>query len=252
MTRAAIDNAEESSSPLINNSAMQMQLTMQDINILVVTDVHSWVGGHPHNDTLDVDYGHVLSFYERLQEISLRQEKDLFFVMNGDFVDGTGLTTYPPEHLTPILEKMPWDAVNIGNHELYRNSTIEYIMKEGGFVDHWQGRYLTTNVLLVETGEPIGDRYTFLKGTFSNRTILTFGFIYDMPDSCSMTMVEYVEEVVNTDWFREIIDVEKKTSKSHEKTPRVDLIVGSLKRTTEHSQVYIIQNESFVSHVVCV
>ena len=40
--------------------------------------------------------------------------------------------------------------------------------------------------------------------------------------------------------------------KSHEKTPRVDLIVDSLKRTTEHSQVYVIQNESFVSHVVCV
>jgi len=44
----------------------------------------------------------------------------------------------------------------------------------------------------------------------------------------------------------------KKTLKSHEKTPRVDLIVDSLKRTTEHSQVYIIQNESFVLHVVCV
>ena len=50
----------------------------------------------------------------------------------------------------------------------------------------------------------------------------------------------------------EAVKTLKKTSKSHKKKPRVDLIVDSLKRNTEHSQVYIIQNESFLLHVVCV
>ena len=64
-------------------------------------------------------------------------------------------------------------------HELYRNSTIEYITQPDGFVDFWQGRYLTSNALLVETGEPIGNRYIFLQGQFSEKTILVFGFLYD-------------------------------------------------------------------------
>ena len=80
---------------------------MQDINLIVVTDVHSWVAGHKHNNTLDANYGDVVSFYERLRDDrSVAEKKDLFFVMNGDFMDGTGFSTYPPEHLTPILKKM--------------------------------------------------------------------------------------------------------------------------------------------------
>ena len=93
-----------------------------DVNVVVVTDVHSWVGGHGyHEPLLDANYGDVLSFYQHLQHHAAEHDQDLFFVMNGDFVDGTGLSTVPPEYLTPILQHMPWDAVNIGNHELYHN-----------------------------------------------------------------------------------------------------------------------------------
>jgi len=186
-------------------------LVLQDINLIVVTDVHSWVAGHKHNNTLDANYGDVVSFYERLRDRSVVEKKDLFFVMNGDFIDGTGFSTYPPEHLTPILQKMPWDVLNIGNHELYRNSTIEYITQPDGFVDFWKGKYLTSNVLLVETGEPIGNRYTFLQGDFSEKTILVFGFLYDFQNHCPITEVEYVETVVNATWFQDVL---KRTEKN--------------------------------------
>jgi len=103
----------------------EVQLPFGDINVLAVTDVHAWVAGHaPHEPRYDADYGDILSFYERVKYASQSKGKDLFFVMNGDFVDGTGLSSIPPDKLTPILMKMPWSAVNIGNHELYHNGKL--------------------------------------------------------------------------------------------------------------------------------
>lgn len=93
-------------------------LPLGDINVLVVTDVHSWVGGHGDKEApIDADYGDVLSFFRQLQyQLAGR---DFFFVMNGDWIDGTGLAIDgDPSYLIPILEKMPWDAVTCGNHEL--------------------------------------------------------------------------------------------------------------------------------------
>jgi len=202
----AIDNT--SSGSIASTTApvsKESLLVLQDINILIVTDVHSWVGGHPHNDTLNVDYGDVLSFHQRLKTKSISEKKDLFFVMNGDFVDGTGLSAYPPKDLTPILQHMPWDALTIGNHELYKNATIEYITEPNGFVDFWQGKYLTTNVFLTKTNQPIGSQYRFLQGEFSGHTILTFGFLYDFQNHCQITEVEDVEKVVNKTWFVDVL-----------------------------------------------
>ena len=172
-------------------------LPFNDINILVVTDVHSWVGSRiRHEPDYNADYGHVLSLYQLLKY--QHDEMDLFFVMNGDFMDGTGLSTYPPKYLAPILQRMPWNALNIGNHELYQNSTVEYIRDH--FVQHWNGSYLTSNVLLESTRSPIGSRYTVLKGNHSS--LLTFGFLYDMTGNCGASIVEPVGQVVQTEWFR--------------------------------------------------
>lgn len=171
------------------------------INVLIVTDVHSWVAGHIHEPDKDVDYGHVLSFYERLKAYCDEQGQDLFFVMNGDFMDGTGLSTVPPEQLLPLLQQMPFDALNIGNHELYYDEVIEYIKKPNGFVDFWDKRYLTTNTYLTKTNQPIGERYMYLKGIHSNTNILTFGFLYNMKDNCETTTIQEVQEVVSSEWF---------------------------------------------------
>mmetsp|Transcript_17816 Transcript_17816/g.40466 ORF Transcript_17816/g.40466 Transcript_17816/m.40466 type:complete len:344 (-) Transcript_17816:8-1039(-) len=126
--------------------------------------------------------------------------------MNGDFVDGTGLSADPPCVLTALLRRMPWDAVNVGNHELYRNSTVEYIAEEGGFVDFWNGTYLTSNVLSKATAEPLGARFCFLEGRRSDARVLTFGFLYDMRDHCEDAVVETVERAVESTWFRRALD----------------------------------------------
>lgn len=62
--------------------------------MFVVTDVHSWVAGHGRHEADDADYGDVLSFYQLLKQQN--PKRDIFFVMNGDFMDGTGLSTIPP------------------------------------------------------------------------------------------------------------------------------------------------------------
>jgi len=179
---------------------------LSDVNVLVVTDIHSWVAGHRrHEPQMNADYGDVLSFHERLSTVCASQQKDLFFVMNGDFMHGTGLTTNPPKYLTPILKKMPWDAINIGNHELYANSTIDFISKRGGFVDFWDGKYITSNTIHSETNAPIGLRYQFLEGTYTSTRILTFGFLYNMEDSCRAAKVERVQDAVQSSWFTDVL-----------------------------------------------
>lgn len=189
--------------PIISTS--QPLISLQDVNILAVTDVHSWVAGHSHNHSLDVDYGDVLSFYERLNATAAEQQKDLFFVMNGDWIDGTGISTNPPKYLTPILEKMPWDAVNVGNHELYKNSTIEFITQEDGLIDFWKGRYLSSNIYVTDTNEFLGERYLFLQGKFSGKSILFFGFLFNFQNHCDMTEVVDVETAVNEPWFTNVV-----------------------------------------------
>lgn len=184
-------------------------LPVGDINVIVVTDVHSWVSGHSpiHEPSLDADYGSVLSFYEHVRD-SIGGDGNLFFVMNGDFMDGTGLTTNPPDFLLPILEHMPWSAVNIGNHELYANSTVQSIRRPGGFSDWWGGRYLTSNVVLASSDDPIGSRYTVMHGGDGQTKVLTFGFLYDMADAVATVTVQRVEDAVKSKWFRSALKEE--------------------------------------------
>lgn len=94
-------------------------LPWSDINLLVITDDHSWIGGHGRKDSyLNADFGEVLSFYQRLKAYCERTNKDLYLVMNGDWIDGTGLSLDGDiSHIVPLIQKMPFDVVNTGNHE---------------------------------------------------------------------------------------------------------------------------------------
>jgi 2',3'-cyclic-nucleotide 2'-phosphodiesterase (5'-nucleotidase family) len=71
---------------------------------------------------------------------------------------------------------------------------------DSGFVGHWSGGYLTSNVVLEANGEPIGARYALLQGR--NSRVLAFGFLYNFVDNCKMTIVERVQVVVQQEWFR--------------------------------------------------
>lgn len=188
-------------------SDLEPDLPFGDVNVVILTDVHSWVAGHGPKESLDADYGDVLSFFQRLRMHCDSNGMDLFFVVNGDWVDGTGLALNgDPSSLVPLLEKMPWDAVNIGNHELYRNEIISYMTRPGGYVEWWGEKYLSSNIVLSETSQPIGSHYRLLEGPTS--TVLTFGFLYNMKNHASMVTVVEVETIVQQSWFKEALGLE--------------------------------------------
>lgn len=182
------------------------QLPIRDINILVLTDVHSWVMGQGRHDaTLNANYGHILSFYEKLKVLCNSKGADLFFLNNGDVVDGTGLSTYPPDKILPIVQQMPYDALTIGNHELYHETSVRY-MQESGYFEFWGGRYLTSNTFDSETNEHLANKFAFLSGPETNSTILTFGFLYNMKNNCEITTVQSVQDTVESDWFIDALE----------------------------------------------
>lgn len=188
----------------------------------MVTDVHGWIAGQHarHEPQLNLDFGDLVSLYERLQEcmIDLEEEKqgDWFLLFNGDFMDGTGLSTVPPEYLAPLLQQVPFSALNVGNHELYFNEVVDYMMKpasEDGFIASWGGKYLATNVDHISYDsrtnttihQPFGSRYTYLHGRNRNTTILTFGFLYNFLGNSNHTRVRNVEDVLQEPWFGNVL-----------------------------------------------
>eukprot|EP00968_Pinguiococcus_pyrenoidosus_P024999 scaffold5321_cov267-Pinguiococcus_pyrenoidosus.AAC.2 len=98
---------------------------------------------------------------------------------------------------------MPWDALTIGNHELYRNDNIDFITSDGGWIDSMGDRYLTANVAHPD-GTPFGFRYKVLEGAFGSR-VLTFGFLYNMRDADSDALVKEVADVVEEAWFTQAL-----------------------------------------------
>jgi len=104
-----------------------------------------------------------------------------------------------PSHLVPLLYKMPWDAVNIGNHELYHNEVIDFMLQPGGFVEWWGSRMLSSNIARGDTLEPVGNNYRLLHGR--NSSVLAFGFLYNMDDAGDHVTVKTIESVVQERWF---------------------------------------------------
>lgn len=185
-------------------------LPIQPINILVLTDVHSWVQGHGrHEPDLDADYGDVLSFYQRLKsqisstELSDGSTPDLYFVMNGDFVHGTVLGE-DLDLLSGIIERMPYDVVTVGNHDVKGSHIVEELTRAGGLVDLWGDRLVTSNVRVSDENDalvPLGNNYRFLHG--NQGTILALGFLYNL-DEAAVT-VEMVQDVIEQSWFKDLM-----------------------------------------------
>jgi len=115
---------------LENNTNHVPNLPFGDINIVVVTDDHSWIGSHGRKEPYyNADYGAILSFYQHLKShCETNEGKDLWFVMNGDWIDGTALSLDGDiDSLVPLIEKMPFDIVNTGNHECMSTNVCVFV-----------------------------------------------------------------------------------------------------------------------------
>ena len=211
------------SSPLQSTPAPTYGLLpIQPINILVLTDVHSWVQGHKrHDPSLDADYGDVLSFYQRLKlqidsyKLSDGSTPDLYFVMNGDFVHGTVIGEGPVSSLSGIVERMPYDVVTLGNHDIRNEETVKELTKAGGLVDVWGKKLVTSNVRVQSFDSnqdkwvPLGNNFTYLHG--NRGTILTLGFLYNVADDETFLSVETVQNVIEQSWFTSLFATPRPT-----------------------------------------
>lgn len=240
------------------SGAIAPTLPFGDINLVVLTDVHSWVAGHRGNgpDNLDVSYGDVVSFFEQLKDYCYNTDDstaknecdgDLWLVQNGDWIDGTGLAMDGDAHaLMSILEQIPFDVLNTGNHDLYQDSVISQ-MRKGGFLEWWGPRHLTSNVYMNTTNdsiatftEPMSNRFHVLNGRKS--TVLVFGFIYNLSDPSDLVVVQPVEEAVQESWF---IDALQATSIGYDAIlvmlhagiddPSVEVIRKAIRNITKES-----------------
>ena len=204
--------ADSSTPSIASTSAIDdISLTIQSINIVILTDDHSWVQGHGrHEPSLNADYGHILSFYQRLKEHveNLDTKPDLYLVNNGDFLHGTMLGDDPPEHLVGILERMPFDVATVGEHELINDKSVDFLLEPGGLFDEWGERLITSNVRR-EIGddnqskvEPLGNNYLLLEG--KQGSVLVLGFLYNLDKEQSVASglsVAEINDITQEGWF---------------------------------------------------
>lgn len=178
----------------------------RDVNILVVTDTHSWLAAHMHNDQAppaNATIGNITNFVSTMKAQAKLEGRDVFFFDNGDVVDGTGLSNAAEtngQELFPLLMEIPFDAMSIGNHELYDASTVKEMISSA-YMSSRNGTYLASNVYLSETMQPLASRYALLKGPNSGIRLLVFGVLYDMTDNTDFVHVEAVSSMLTSDWF---------------------------------------------------
>ncbi|KAN0081638.1 Metallo-dependent phosphatase-like protein [Tylopilus felleus] len=194
-------------------------LVWGDFNVIHTTDTHGWLLGHQKADWPEPNYsgdlGDFASFVTHMKQIAIEKDVDLLLVDSGDVHDGTGLSDgYPPGGVdahksNKFLERLPYDLMTIGNHELYVYADT-YDMYTN-FVPHLNGRYLSSNANITifnSDGEavsvPVGNRYVKFT-TMKGRRVTSLGVIFNFTGNSANTTVQFVADMVEEQWFAEAI-----------------------------------------------
>jgi hypothetical protein len=78
-------------------------------------------------------------------------------------------------------------------------------MQTSGFIQYWNGTYLTSNTVWADTGQPVGSRYTYWKCRQPDAAILVFGFLFNDQIYCKNTRVETVQDTIRQPWFQNVL-----------------------------------------------
>ncbi|KIW68784.1 hypothetical protein PV04_04705 [Phialophora macrospora] len=175
------------------------------LNFLHTTDTHGWLAGHLLDDNYSADYGDFADFVQKMKAKADGYGVDLLLVDSGDLHDGTGFgdATTPNGELTlPIFQKLPYDLLSIGNHELYTTEIANNTYHN--FAPRWGGRYITSNVDFNLTGTPVpfSNRYAYWKSKQGVR-IMAFAFIFNFTGNSNATVVTPVGDAVKQPWFQQ-------------------------------------------------
>ncbi|KAG9051650.1 hypothetical protein FS837_000037 [Tulasnella sp. UAMH 9824] len=183
-----------------------------DVNFIHTTDTHGWLLGHQKVSEPEPNasgtLGDLYSFIHHMKELAAARGADLLVVDSGDMHDGNGLSDGFPEggvdgHETnKIFARMPYDALAIGNHELYKYPITLDVYKN--FAPKWKGRYLTSNVNITMVS-PSGQVTNVPVG---GRKVTALGVLFNFVNYARNTTVQEPELLVAEKWFQDVIEEE--------------------------------------------
>ena len=105
------------------------------------------------------------------------------------------------------LGLLPCSAPAGRKDELYNDDTLARL-QDSGFIGHWGGRYLTSNVVGAADGEPIGARFVVLTAPVTGARVLVLGFLYNFAGACPSSRVETVEASLAAGWIKPALAAE--------------------------------------------
>ncbi|KAF9208791.1 hypothetical protein BGZ49_007541, partial [Haplosporangium sp. Z 27] len=170
-------------------------LTWGDVNIIQTTEA-SYSG----------DFGDFASFLYHMRQQADHRKKDLLLVDSGDLHDGNGLsdaTTPDGKISNPIFEKINYDVLAIGNHELYVNDVAEDTFRN--FAPKWGKKYVTSNTFFIDghTNKtlPFGKLYNKFRMKYGTR-VMSYGFLFNFNGNSNNTYCEPANTTVHLPWFQ--------------------------------------------------
>ncbi|KAF9113236.1 hypothetical protein BGX27_001983 [Mortierella sp. AM989] len=177
-----------------------------ELNVISTTDTHGWLAGHVKEGSYSADFGDFASFLAHMRRQANLRRKDLLVVDSGDLHDGNGLADATPlsgQVSNPIFEKINYDALAIGNHELYLPEIALDTYKN--FAPSWGKKYLTSNTYIKDPQTnktvPIGKLYNKFRMKFGTR-VMSYGFLYNFFGAANNTIVERANVTVTLPWFQ--------------------------------------------------
>ncbi|KAK7965095.1 hypothetical protein PG988_010099 [Apiospora saccharicola] len=180
------------------------------VNFLHTTDTHGWLEGHLKEGNYGADWGDVVSFTNHLKNQAGDMGVDLLLVDTGDLHDGNGLsdaTTPDAEISMKVFERLNYDLLTIGNHELYL-AEVAYQTFDG-IAKLWGDKYLTSNVQILNPStnefEYIGKQYKYFTTQHGLR-IMAFGVLFDFTGNTNVTKITKAKEMVTQDWFKQAVN----------------------------------------------
>lgn len=150
------------------------------LEVISVSDTHGWIYGDRHNASLG-DYATLMSYIHHAKNnVSANPDGALLVADAGDLTEGTGLSDVskiPGEYIIQAAAEIPWDAITVGNHDLYHAATADFLHESVDFL--FRGGYVTTNTFVkAQTDTPLGSsihKYSVLP---NGLRVLTFAFMY--------------------------------------------------------------------------
>ncbi|KAI1336196.1 Metallo-dependent phosphatase-like protein [Xylariaceae sp. FL0016] len=180
------------------------------LNFMHTTDTHGWLEGHLKEENYGADWGDFVTFSTHFKHQAGNMGVDILLVDTGDLHDGAGLSdaTSPDGEISmKIFDKVDYDLLAIGNHELYLADVAYQTLNE--ISTYWGDKYLTSNVQIYnETSaqwQYIGKTHRYFTTEHGLR-IMAFGVLFDFTGNTNVTKITTASTMVTQQWFLDAIN----------------------------------------------